>query len=55
MQYSLMSYNITSTGGRDSPKPTSSDGWITTGKGGKSVPIDQTKLRNMAKVISQTH
>ena len=42
----------TFTGGRDSPKPTSNDGWITTGKGGKNLPIDQNKLRNMAKVIS---
>ena len=31
-------------------QPTSNDDWITTGKGGKSVPIDQNKLRNMAKV-----
>jgi hypothetical protein len=36
------------TGGRDSPKPTSNDGWVTAGK--KSVPIDQNKLRSMAKV-----
>ena len=44
----------TSTGGRDSPKPTASDGWITTGKGGKSLPIDQNKLRSMmAKVNSE--
>ncbi|XP_046850821.1 eukaryotic translation initiation factor 4 gamma 3-like isoform X2 [Xenia sp. Carnegie-2017] len=38
-----------SSGGRDSPKPVANDGWITTGKGGKSQPIDQNKLRNMAK------
>ena len=43
----------TFSGGRDSPKPhqSSNDGWITPGKGGKSVPIDQNKLRSMAKVI----
>ncbi|XP_046850816.1 eukaryotic translation initiation factor 4 gamma 1-like isoform X1 [Xenia sp. Carnegie-2017] len=40
-----------SSGGRDSPKPVANDGWITTGKGGKSQPIDQNKLRNMAKPI----
>ena len=43
-------YCTTFAGGRDSPKPTSNDGWITTGKGGKNAPIDQNKLRNMAKV-----
>ena len=37
---------------RDSPKPSLNDSWITPGKGGKSVPIDQNKLRSMAKVIS---
>ena len=38
-------------GGRDSPKPTQNDGWITTGKSGKPVAIDQKKLLNMAKVM----
>ena len=28
------------------------DGWITPGKGGKSAPIDQNKLRSIAKVNS---
>ena len=42
----------TSTGGRDSPKPMANDGWITPGKGGKSAPIDQNKLRSIAKVNS---
>ena len=37
-------------GARDNPK--SNDGWITTDNGGKNLPIDQNKLRNMAKVIS---
>ena len=36
-------------GGRDSPKPLANDGWISTGKGGKSAPIDQNKLRSIAK------
>ena len=39
-------------GWRDSPKPVASYGWITPGKGGKSAPIDQNKLRSIAMVIS---
>ena len=45
------SINNSAGGGRDSPKPTQSDGWITTGKSGKPVAIDQNKLRSMAKVM----
>jgi hypothetical protein len=44
--------NCFSSGGRDSLNGTSNDGWITTGKSAKAVLIDQTKLWNMAKVIS---
>ena len=55
-EYVIRCLVTTFTGGRDSPKPTSNDGWITTGKGGKNLPMDQNmskeRLRNMAKVIS---
>ena len=43
--------NNSAGGGRDSPKPTQNDGWITTGKSRKPVAIDQNKLRTMAKVM----